>query len=75
MGGSVNLNETAVVDGDVQSMGVVVNQAEGALVNGSVITEDPNGLNLPNINPGRWLPDQITPAFGGPFRTVGSVLW
>lgn len=75
MGGSVNLNETAVVDGDVQSMGVVVNQAEGALVNGSVITEDPDGLNLPNINPGQWLPDQITPALGGPFRTIGSALW
>lgn len=75
MGGSVNLNETAVVDGDVHSMGVVINQAEGALVSGDVIAEDPDGLNLPRINPENWIPDEITPTFGGPFRSFGSTLW
>ena len=75
MGGSVNLNETAVVDGDVQSMGVVINQAEGALVSGAIIAEDPDGLNLPRVNPGDWFPDAVTPAFGGPFRSFGTALW
>ncbi len=75
MGGSVNLNETSVVEGDVQTMGVVVNQIEGALVKGSVTTENPDNLNLPKINPFSWLQNNASPAIGGAFRSIGAGLW
>ncbi|GAP14254.1 polymer-forming cytoskeletal [Longilinea arvoryzae] len=70
MGGSVNLNESAIVDGNVETMGVVLNQLEGAMVKGNTVTESPDQLNLPKIDPGNWLPN-----FGGAFRSIGSALW
>jgi cytoskeletal protein CcmA (bactofilin family) len=75
MGGSVNLNETAVVEGNVQTMGVVVNQIEGALVQGNVIAEDAESLNLPQISPWKWFTNTATPAFGGAFRSIGTMMW
>ncbi len=70
MGGSINLNETATVDGNVETMGVVLNQLEGAMVKGNTVTENPDNLNLPKINPGDWLPN-----FGNAFQSLGSALW
>jgi hypothetical protein len=70
LGGLVTLEETAVIQGDLSSAATHVQRAEGAIVEGKVITGGENGaLDVP-------LPGNLDlPDLSGIFNPIWAVLW
>jgi len=69
LGGAITLGDTAVVQGDVSTFGASVNKSKSAIVQGSVLSQSENGVQLPNV------PRIAVPALFKPFSdAMGSLV-
>ncbi len=69
LGGAITLGDTAVVQGDVSTFGASVNKSKSAVVQGSVLSQSENGVQLPDV------PRVAVPALFRPFSdAMGSLV-
>jgi len=68
LGGSITLGDTAIVYGDVTTVGANVNKSDSAIVQGKVVSQSQNGVEIPDV------PKVVVPAIIKPFNDVFGAL-
>ncbi|HEX7556006.1 MAG TPA: polymer-forming cytoskeletal protein, partial [Leptolinea sp.] len=68
LGGSITLGDSAVVKGDVTTLGATVNKSDSAVIQGKIVSQSENGVQIPDV------PRVVAPIIVKPFADAMGIL-